>query len=209
MTWHHEIHKHYSNLLRPLLQKQMFKASWMWSAAKTTSLTPYLQCPSTVPPVQYKTNVQSLHYLCCSHDCSCGCNVQSFSPKMHQCVIAFVLCLADILINVLNKEQKKKESHEHDVSHWHCVIAGQLFHVLLDCIISFCGFWSSESSFINFLPHKQRGGEGKVERKRRMEEDCDMSLPLSSGHIFKSLSGKVNWHKGTFVPEAVAKLQFY
>lgn len=102
---------------------------------------------------------------------------------------------------------KKKESHEHDASHWHCVIAGQLFHVLLDCIISFCGFWSSESSFIHFLPHKQRGE--KVERKRRMEEDCDMSLPLSSGHIFKSLSGKVNWHKGTFVPETVAKLQFY
>lgn len=56
--------------------------------------------------------------------------------------------------------------------------------------------------------HTNRG-EKKVERKRRTDEDCDMSLPLSSGHIFKSLSGKVNWHKGTFVPETVAKLQFY
>lgn len=52
-------------------------------------------------PGRCKTNAQSLHYLCCSHDCSCGCNVQSFSPKMHQGVIAFVLCLADVVINVL------------------------------------------------------------------------------------------------------------
>lgn len=60
-----------------------------------------------------------------------------------------------------------------------------------------------------FPATQTEGGGKKVERKRRMEEDCDMSLPLSSGHIFKSLSGKVNWHKGTFVPETVAKLQFY
>lgn len=39
--------------------------------------------------------------LCCSHDCSCGRNVQPFSPKMHQGVIAFVLRLADVVINIL------------------------------------------------------------------------------------------------------------
>lgn len=50
-------------------------------------------------------NVQSLHYLCCRHDCSCGSNIESFSPKMHQRVADFVLRLADIFIHVLKPVQ--------------------------------------------------------------------------------------------------------
>ena len=75
---------------------------------QTTELAwyPYPQWPSAVPPGQHKTNAHSLHYLCCSHDCSCGCNIQPLSAKMHQCVIAFVLRLADVVINVLKQVQK-------------------------------------------------------------------------------------------------------
>lgn len=65
-------------------------------------MTPLLYPP---PQVTTKQNVQSLQYLCCSQDCSCGCNIQPFSPKMHQGVIAFVLGLADVVINVLKRGQ--------------------------------------------------------------------------------------------------------
>lgn len=58
-------------------------------------------------PWSIQRNVQSLHYLCCSHDCSSGCNIQPFSPKMHQCVIAFVLRLANIVVNFLKQLRKK------------------------------------------------------------------------------------------------------
>lgn len=69
-------------------------------------------------PWSIQRNVQSLHYLCCSHDCSSGCNIQPFSPKMHQCVIAFVLRLANIVVNFL--KQLRKKPHKHGVSHHHC-----------------------------------------------------------------------------------------
>lgn len=66
---------------------------------------PGLHWPS-IASGQYKTKVQSLQYLCCSHDCSCGCNIQPFSPKMHQRVIAFVLSLADVFINILGQKKQ-------------------------------------------------------------------------------------------------------
>lgn len=67
------------------------------------------------------------HYLCSSHDCCSGCNIQPFSPKMQQCVIAFVLCMTDVVINVLKKGQRQP-LHEHIHCgcfswHWQC---GQL-----------------------------------------------------------------------------------
>lgn len=58
------------------------------------------------PQANRNKNVPSLHYLCGSHDCSCGSNIESFSPKMHQRVADFVLCLADIFIHVLKQLQK-------------------------------------------------------------------------------------------------------
>lgn len=65
------------------------------------------QWPCSEAPGQHKTkNVQSLHYLCCNHDCGCGSNIESLSPIMHQCVTDFLLCLADIFIHVLKQLQK-------------------------------------------------------------------------------------------------------
>lgn len=63
-------------------------------------------------------NVQSLHYLCCSHDCSCGSNIESFSPKMHQRIADFVLCLADIFIHVLKRSQKQGRKNKNQSSVW-------------------------------------------------------------------------------------------
>lgn len=97
------LYKALSNKPTSLCQKQKNK----------TDFTPVSTMTSDPAPTrQYKTNVQSLHYLCCSHDSSCGCNIQPLSPKVDQCVIAFVLGLADIVINVLKQGQK---SHEHSV----------------------------------------------------------------------------------------------
>lgn len=138
--------------------------TWQWA------------CPVSPRSTKNK-NVQSLHYLCCSHESSCGSNIESFSPIMHQCVADFVLCLANIFIHVLQQLKKgvKNKNRSWVWRNWLNVSA--IVYGRLDLEPPAC------AGSLMCFPHSNR--------KAEMEDRHDISC-LPCKHIKICYSRKVN-----------------